>query len=222
LGVVDLQPIQERKLRTMEKFAVIFLSLFVSLNSIGKNASSASPLEISLESASESEKIAKSLIDDFVKKYDLTKYFFTHKIHIQSFVIPHSHPILTLNTRTIKEPDRFLALFIHEQIHWFFDLDGRAEKTKIFIEKMRQKFPKVPSQKEGGANDDQSTYLHLGVCYYELDQLSKLIGKEKAEQIFKTDEIYSWVRQQVLVNKNFIRDALNESGLQWQAAGVRR
>lgn len=227
----------------MAKIAVIFLSLFVSVSSFGKDCGPIPPgatfgpnceivavppptfkkdtgstphLEISLESGSEPEEKAKSLIEDFAKKYDLSKYFFTTKVHIQSFVIPHSHPILTLNTRTIKEPDRYLALFIHEQIHWFFDLDGRAEKTKIFIEKMKKKFPKVPSQKEGGARDDESTYLHLGVCYYELDQLSKLIGKGKAEQVFKTDEIYSWVRQQVLVNKDFIQTALNETGLQWQ------
>jgi hypothetical protein len=233
----------------MDKITLIFLGLLVSVSSFGKDCGPIPPgatfgpnceviavpppgfkkdkgtavqLEISLQSGSEPEKKAKSLIEDFSKKYDLAKYFFTTKVHIQSFVIPHSHPVLTLNTRTIKEPDRYLALFIHEQIHWFFDLDGRADKTKIFIEKMKKKFPKVPSQQEGGARDDESTYLHLGVCFYELEQVSKLIGNEKAEQVFKTDEIYSWVRQQVLANKDFIRSALNETGLQWQDAGASR
>jgi len=228
----------------MVKVAVISFGLLVSVSSFGKDCGPIPPgatfgpnceiiavppptfkkgtpsslLEISLQSGSEAEKKAKSLIEDLAKKYDLSKYFFTTKIHIQSFVIPHSHPVLTLNTRTIKEPDRYLALFIHEQIHWLFDLNGRDEKTKTFIEKMKKKFPKVPSQKEGGARDDESTYLHLGVCFYELEQLSKLIGKEKAEQVFKTDEIYSWVRQQVLVNRDFIQSALNDTGLQWQDA----
>jgi hypothetical protein len=229
--------------------ATIFLSLFASASSLAKDCGPIPPgasfgpnceiiavppptvkkdgamvaqLEISLQGGSEPEKKAKVLIEDFAKKFDLSKYFFTTKIHIQSFVIPHSHPVLTLNTRTIKEPDRYLALFIHEQIHWFFDFNGRAKKTKTFIEKMKTKFPKVPSQKDGGARDDESTYLHLGVCFYELEQLSKLKGKEKAEQVFKTDEIYSWVRQQVLINKDFIRGALNEARLQWQDAGISR
>ncbi len=232
----------------MAKGATIFLSLFISASSLAKDCgpippgatfgpnceivpvpptykkdtSTASNLEISLQNGSEPEKKAKSLLEDFAKKYDLSKYFFTTKVHIQSFVIPHSHPVLTLNTRTINEPDRYLALFIHEQIHWFFDLNGRAEKTKTFIEKMKWKFPKVPSQEEGGARDDESTYLHLGVCFHELEQLSKLIGNEKAEQVFKTDKIYSWVRQQVLANKDYIRDVLRETGLQWQDAGASR
>ncbi|MGZ5280616.1 MAG: hypothetical protein ACXWC9_11760 [Pseudobdellovibrionaceae bacterium] len=197
------------------KIFVLLLSFIVSIKAIG----AIQKLEITLESGSGPEKTAKALIEDFAKKYDLLNYYFTGKIHIQSFVIPHSHPVLTLNTRTIKEPDRYLALFIHEQIHWFFDLNGRAEKTKVFIEKMKKQFPKVPSQQEGGAKDDESTYLHLGVCFYELEQLSKLIGKEKAEQTFKTDEIYSWVRKQVLDKHDIIQSALTETGLSWQDAG---
>lgn len=216
------------------KIAAISLGLLVSVSSFGKDCgpippgatfgpnceivAATSQLEISLHTGSEPEKKAKSLIEDFAKKYDLSKYFFTTKVHIQSFVIPHSHPVLTLNTRNINEPDRYLALFIHEQIHWFFDLDGRAEKTNIFIDKMRKKFPKVPLQKDGGAKDDESTYLHLGVCFYELEQLSKLIGSDKAEQVFNSDEIYSWVRKQVLANRDFIRTTLNETGLGWQDA----
>ena len=138
----------------MANIAMIFLSLLISVKSFGrdcgpippgasfgpnceiitippptfkKDEARVAPLEISLQSGSEPEKEAKFLIEDFVRKHDLSTYFFTTKVHIQSFVIPHSHPVLTLNTRTIKEPNRYLALFLHEQIHWFFDLDGRCE-----------------------------------------------------------------------------------------------
>lgn len=197
---------------------IFFFVLLFTLSVFAKSPE----VDIQLHSGNEFEKKGKQLIQDFLQKYDLGKYIFTKKIIIQSRVIPHSHPVLTLNTRTINEPDVYLAVFLHEQIHWFFDLDGRAEKTKIFIEKMKIKFPKVPSQKEGGASDDESTYLHLGVCFYELEQLSNLIGNEKAEQVFKTNKIYFWVRQQVLANKDFIRSTLNETGLQWQDAGNSR
>lgn len=185
-----------------------------------QNASSTDAhLVISLENGNESEKRAKLLLEEFARKYALAKYFFTTRIRIQSFIVPHSHPILTLNTRTIDEPDRYLALFIHEQVHWFFGLDGRPEKLKSFVKKMQKRFPKVPTRKEGGAEDEESTYLHFAICFYEFEILAKLIGNERAEQVFKTEEVYPWIRQQVLKNKAFIRNVLRETQLQWQDAG---
>jgi hypothetical protein len=108
-----------------------------------------------------------------------------------------------------------LGLLLHEQIHWFFADKKREEKTNKFISKMKAKYPKVPSRKDGGANDDESTYLHFGVCYYELEALSKFLGKEKAEQIFKTEDVYSWIRKEVLANRVFVQSALTQVGLQW-------
>ncbi len=184
----------------------------------GCNSTASQKLTISLQSNNDAERKAKQLIEELVTKYDLSRFYFTDKIHIQSFAIPHSHPLLTLNTRTINEPDRYLSLFLHEQIHWFLESAQRNDKTKIFIEKMKKKFPKIPSQKEGGARTDESTYLHLGVCFYEFEELSKLIGHDKATQIFQTDKIYTWVREQVLANRESIQIALKDSGLTWEYA----
>jgi hypothetical protein len=54
-------------------------------------------------------------------------------------VAPHSHPVLTLNTQLIAEPNRHLMLLLHEQMHWFFDVNGRALKIPLFIEKIKAK-----------------------------------------------------------------------------------
>ena len=148
----------------------------------------------------------------------MSKYYFTKKVHVQSYVIPHSHPILTLNTRQIDEPDRYLALFLHEQIHWMLDAVERKEKVNNFIKKMKIKYLTVPSRELGGASDAESTYLHLALCFYELEELTKLIGKEKAEKIFSTENIYSWVRKQILQNRVSIEKALRDSGLEWEYA----
>jgi hypothetical protein len=56
-------------------------------------------LQIQLNFGNANEKKAEELIKGFAKKYDLNPYIFTTKIAIQSMVIPHSHPVLTLNTR---------------------------------------------------------------------------------------------------------------------------
>lgn len=172
-------------------------------------------LNIKLNSGGEPEKKAKVLIEEFERKYDLKPYIFTHEILIKSMEIPHSHPVLTLNTRQIDEPKRYLGLFLHEQIHWFFAKMGNELKTQNFISKMKAKYPKVPSRKDGGANDDKSTYLHFGVCYYELIVMTKLLGEKDAVRIFSTEDVYFWVRKQVLENREFVAKTLTESGLAW-------
>ncbi|NJM35541.1 MAG: bifunctional phosphoribosylaminoimidazolecarboxamide formyltransferase/IMP cyclohydrolase [Rhodomicrobium sp.] len=40
-------------------------------------------------------------------------------VRIQSRVIPHSHPVLTLNTQYVEDDTAQTATFLHEQFHWF-------------------------------------------------------------------------------------------------------
>jgi len=175
-------------------------------------------LDIKLHSNTDSEKKAKGVIEALAQKYDLSPYIFTKQIVIQSKVIPHSHPILTLNTRQVNEPNRYLGVLLHEEIHRFFEQPSGDGKIESFISKMRAKFPNVPSEAKGGASDVDSTYVHLGVCYYELVALSKLLGEKEATQIFSTEDVYTWVRAQVLANREFIARSLEESGLAWKDA----
>lgn len=176
--------------------------------------------KIDLYSGNVNEKKAGELIKDFTKKYDLSPYMFTQHILIQSMVIPHSHPVLTLNTRQISDPDRYLALLLHEEIHWFFAADERVSQLKTFIAKLKEKYPKVPVRKDGGAEDEKSTYLHFGVCYYELEATSKYLGEKKAIENFGSEDIYSWIRKQILNDREFVKKTLIDSGLQWKDANL--
>lgn len=53
-----------------------------------------------------------------LRKYDLGKWLFTREIRIEEGATPHSHPVLTLNTRHLGDDSLLLASFIHEQLHW--------------------------------------------------------------------------------------------------------
>ena len=195
------------------KITLIFCILFSLKVMAGESL-----LKIDLASGNQSEKKAKELIEGFEKNFNLQPYIFTKNIRIQTMVIPHSHPILTLNTREISDPDKYLSLLLHEQIHWFFADKTREEKTQKFIDKMKLKYPIVPSMKDGGASDDNSTYLHFGVCYFEFQAITNYLGQEKAETIFKTETVYSWIRKEILSDQGFIKNMLEETGLQWEAA----
>lgn len=84
---------------------------------------------------------------------------------------------------------------------------------------MKEKYPKVPSRKDGGASDDESTYLHFGVCYYELEAMTKYLGEKKAIENFSSEDVYSWIRKEILSNREFVEKALEDSGIQWKDAG---
>ncbi len=177
-----------------------------------------SKLNITLAHNDKSELQGKKIIEEMMSRYDLTRDIFTKEIIIESKAIPHSHPVLTLNTRTISDPHMYLATFIHEQMHWYFD--AQNEKTKKFIALMKIKFPEVPKQFAGGAKDDDSTYLHLGVCYYEFMEIERVLGKKEARRIFEKSDIYTWVRQQVLDKSEVILNGLEITDLMWKPGTI--
>lgn len=189
------------------------LILSATLFLLSATAFAKSPdIEIQLHDGNKAEKQGQQMIQDFLKKYDLSKYIFTKKIIIQSMAIPHSHPVLTLNTRQIDQPDRYLSTFIHEQIHWFF-VGANSKNTDKFVESIKKHFPKIPDSQNGGAKDEYSTYLHLGVCYYEFLALSHYIGADKAKKVFETADVYSWIDKQVLDKGPVIAETLKSNAL---------
>src|SRR5262245_43386378 len=76
-------------------------------------------IEISLKRGSQGEAQTKAQLERLLKFYDLSKWIFTRSVVIDEKSIPHSHPILTLHTRHLKDDELLLSTFVHEQIHWF-------------------------------------------------------------------------------------------------------
>ena len=133
----------------------------------------------------------KELLIAFLKKYDLTPYLFTRKIIIKSGVLSHSHPVLTINTRHNNDPDRLLSVFIHEQIHWFAFV--RKKYTYLAIREFKKIYPKILVGPPEGARSEYSSYLHLAVCYLELQGLKRYLGDKKAYSIIETHDHYKWI-----------------------------
>src|SRR4030095_16195983 len=85
-------------------------------------------IEISLKNNSREESQTRDQLQRLLKTYDLSKWTFTKSILIDEKAIPHSHPILTLHTRHLKDDDLLLSTFVHEQLHWF--LAQKDKETK--------------------------------------------------------------------------------------------
>jgi len=157
--------------------------------------------------------ITRQNLEHLLQIYNLEPLFFTHEIHIQSRVIPQSHPILTLNTRYAENPYKLMALLVHEQLHWW-----AAQKKNHFdkaIEELKILFPILP--KEGIAKDEHSTYLHLAICFIEYEAMIHFVKKSKANKILKDyiqkEKIYPWIYSQVYLKYHLIEKIMKKYDL---------
>lgn len=133
--------------------------------------------------------------------YDLRPFLYTKRINIESMIIPHSHPILTLNTRSAEKPKKILSVWMHEELHWWMDKNPKA--TTAAIKELKKIYPNAP---KGMGQYENSTLLHLMVCYLEKKTLAFYVGEKEAksiiEEIMRKDKLYPWIYYQVL-NKDF-------------------
>lgn len=115
-------------------------------------------------------------------RYDLSRWRFTDAVRVERRAIPHSHPILTLNTRHLDDDGLLLATYLHEQLHWF--LERHAEDALRAIEELRARYPQPPVGFPDGAEDEFSSHAHYIVCYLEWRALVDVVGETEATRIF--------------------------------------
>jgi len=170
----------------------ILLALCMSVTAYGQGG-----VEITLKQGSTSEAQTKEQLQRLLRTYDLSQWIFTKSISIDEKAIPHSHPVLTLSTRHLRDDELLLSTLVHEQLHWF--LVQRGKDTDAAITELRVVFPTVPARPPEGAQDENSTYLHLLVCYLEYRADQQLLGELKARQVmdFWATDHYTWVYKTV-------------------------
>ena len=170
---------------------------------------------ISSHNKTEAELSIKKRLEALLAKYDLEKYLYTKEIKIQSGTIPHSHPILTLNTRFANDT-YLLSTFLHEQMHWY-TLSKEYDNKKLG-EAIFKMYPEVPSKLPEGGGDERSTYLHILVCYLEYHTLSQVIGEEKAKahMEFMTNQHYTWIYKTVLKDHKKLSALIEDVGLHFK------
>ncbi|MFZ4715785.1 MAG: hypothetical protein ACOYL6_18830 [Bacteriovoracaceae bacterium] len=183
----------------MKTFILFFgLSFLLSCSIPYPKRSTGSALEITEINPNQRTALTKHNMLNLIKDYNLEPFLYTKIINIQSRVIPHSHPILTLNTRTAEFPEKILSSWLHEEFHWWEEMNQVNSKKAIADFKMM--YPVLPQT--GGAKDEYSTYLHLSVCFLEFKALSHFLGEKSAREILKetaeVDHIYTWIYTQIL------------------------
>lgn len=170
-------------------------------------------LEITTKSGSPRETETKAQVERLIKQHNLSKWYFTKKIVIEDNVIPHSHPVLTLSTRHLKDDELAVSTFVHEQLHWWV-LANEAAADKA-IEELKAKYPNVPYERPQGSGSEEGTYSHIIVCFLEGSALRQIYGELKAWQVMKfwEEDHYLWVYRTVNADGSAIAAILRKHKL---------
>ena len=169
--------------------------------------------EATLAFAVDEEAEARQQLQRLLTEYDLDPWIFTTRVRIAAGEIPHSHPILTLNTKYLDDDARQLSTFLHEQLHWYESADEREAALGQAIEDLRARYPNPPDHEQIGTRSEYSTYLHLVVNWMTFDALRHVLGEAEARTLTDENRIYRWVNQRVLDDTEAIGAILNEHGL---------
>ncbi|HEV8371143.1 MAG TPA: hypothetical protein VGQ39_24580 [Pyrinomonadaceae bacterium] len=174
-----------------------------------------SEFEITLKNNNQREQQTKQQLLRLLSVYDVSNWSFTRKVIVDSGfdVIPHSHPILTLNTRHLKDDELLLATFVHEQLHWY--LEAKPKETEEAYKELRLIFPKVPIGFPEGGDSEEWTYKHILVCYLEYQAITGLLGELKARQVveFWATDHYTWIYKTVLEREREIGSLMRKHKL---------
>ena len=172
---------------------------------------------ITLNNGSDSERVTRDLLLELFEKYGLERYFYAETVQIEQGVIPHSHPVLTLNTRPLNvsppNTNLLLATYIHEQMHWFLTLEPCYEPFYKAVAQFRKNFPNLPVGGSQGCRSEFSNYLHIIVNWLEFDGLRTVLDEERAFDELSQRTFYTRIYSLVLENDAYIQRTLEQFGL---------
>lgn len=173
------------------------------------------PIEIKLQHGDAAETQTRDQLLRLLRTYDASRWIFTRSVVIDSTpgTIPHSHPVLTLSVRHLKDDDLLLSTFVHENLHHF--LSQNHEKAEAAKKELRAVFPKVPVGYPDGADSDDAGYAHLIVNYLEYWADRELLGEQRAFQVlqFWMADHYRWLYRQILESGYQIGPIVRKNGL---------
>jgi hypothetical protein len=146
---------------------------------------------------SEAERATREQLLRLVDEHEVGAWLYTTEIRVDETEIPHSHPVLTVDTG--NSDDMLLSTLVHEQFHWLEDGETLSA-FRAAMESFEELYPDAPGREGGGARDVESTYRHLVVCDLELQAMTRLLGEDEARALLGRITHYEWIYERVLTD----------------------
>ena len=149
------------------------------------------------------------------RRHDLARFEFTRHVRVVPAGPTYSHPILTLGTRFTETEDLLLSTYLHEQMHWYLWLLGGPDHDPVapFFDELVRRYPQAPIWLPEGARSYEQTYMHLVVCWLEIEAAAELIGRARANRILDTQWGYRWIYRTVIADRDALGALFTEHGL---------
>jgi hypothetical protein len=143
--------------------------------------------------------------------FNLARYEYTRRVRIAPGEIPHSHPILTLNTR-VQEEAALLSTYLHEQMHWYVTWYSwtQSERWRELFAALLARYPRIPVGFPEGAHTVHSSYLHLLVNWLEIETTSQMVGREKTIEVAANNFVYSGLYKIVLADLDALAELYHQ------------
>lgn len=177
--------------------AACLLALFAHAQRPDAAAANSHVFWIGLANGTEAEANTAAELRTLMRKHDLEPWILTRRVLIDAKQIPHSDPILTIDTVPADKEPELLSTFLHEELHWLENEPWRAD-FRAAMKDYETLFADVPPPNEGGARDAESTYRHLLVCDMEFQVMKTLLGEAVARRTLGAITHYEWVYDKVL------------------------
>ena len=142
-------------------------------------------------------------------RYNLSRWQWTDRIQIdEGEAIPHSHPLLTLNTHELADDHRLLSVYLHEQLHWYTLTKPYGQD--IVQREMDARYPDLPTALPMGCGSTWSNTIHLLICPLEFIAVAELIGEEEARRVVGQSPVYTAIYNLILRDEIAIRDLFTQ------------
>lgn len=156
-------------------------------------------IKLDFDSVQRAAERVREMLVDLRKRHDLTRFEYARQVRIAPTEIPHSHPVLTLNT-WINDELTLLTTYLHEQMHWYVTWysHARVPEWQELFRLLRARYPAVPVGGVDGAQDEFSTYLHLIVNWLEIEATSQFFERERVAAHVGALPFYRWPYKTVI------------------------
>ncbi len=169
---------------------------------MAKDTREAFRIDLDLEHAGREAARVAGWLAALRKRHDLARFEYTKLVRVVPASATYSHPILTLGTRFAETEDALLATYLHEQMHWYLWRLGGPDHDPVagMFDELVRRYPQAPTRLPEGARNYEQTYVHLVVCFLELQAAGELIGRERAAALADTQYGYRWIYRTVLAD----------------------
>lgn len=145
-------------------------------------------------------------VQTLCQQYEIPE--FTTTVLVEKGAIPHSHPILTLNTRN-KDSKLILKTLIHEQFHWYAQEHPNYERAISYLK---------AGYKDDGEHNKSGIYPnsyweHIIVCFNTRNYLNNLLPKEDVLWLYDQWQAYPTLERLILDNFATYQSELDKFGL---------